>query len=156
YAAIKFFIYTLLGSVFMLLIIVGLYFSVQNPYTGGHTFNMLYMMNSENYVPGSFFDWVGNYYQVFGIPARMIGSIDLYMVFAIWMPVVPLPTWLPDAHVEAPTPVSMILARILLKIGVYGSIRICIGIFPDSMAAAKWWLRLIGIVSSIYGALNAL
>src|SRR5690606_39685099 len=53
YAAIKFFIYTLFGSVFMLLVIVGLYFSVLNPNTGAHTFNMLYMMNPENYIPGS-------------------------------------------------------------------------------------------------------
>src|SRR5690606_29723182 len=65
YAAIKFFIYTLFGSVFMLLIIVGLYFSVQNPETGAHTFNMLYMMNPANYLPGSFFEFLGNSHTVF-------------------------------------------------------------------------------------------
>ncbi|MBD1420233.1 complex I subunit 4 family protein [Sphingobacterium chuzhouense] len=156
YAAIKFFIYTLLGSVLMLLVIVGLYFSVINPATGAHTFNMLHMMNPANYVDGSFFAYIANYHEVFGIPARLIGFIVLFFAFAIKVPIVPLHTWLPDAHVEAPTPVSIILAGILLKIGGYGIIRVCYSIFPDIAADTNWWLALIGVISILYGALNAL
>lgn len=156
YAAMKFFIYTLFGSVFMLLVIVGLYFSVINPNTGAHTFNMLYMMNPNNYVDGSFFAWFNNYNEIFGIPARVIGFVVLFIAFAIKVPIVPLHTWLPDAHVEAPTPVSIILAGILLKIGGYGIIRACVSIFPDITATGNWWLGLIGVISILYGALNAL
>lgn len=156
YAAIKFFIYTLFGSVFMLLIIVGLYFSVVNPETGAHTFNILHMMNPKNYIEGSFFGYLSNYHEVLGIPARMIGFIVLFFAFAIKVPIVPLHTWLPDAHVEAPTPVSIILAGILLKIGGYGIIRICYSIFPDIAAETNYWIALIGVISILYGAFNAL
>ncbi|OOG15856.1 oxidoreductase [Sphingobacterium sp. CZ-UAM] len=155
YAAIKFFLYTLFGSVFMLLIIVGLYFSVINPVTGAHTFNMIYMMNPQNYLGDSIFAWDG-YREILGISARLVGFAVLFFAFAIKVPIVPLHTWLPDAHVEAPTPVSTILAGILLKIGGYGIIRICYSIFPDMAALSNWWLGLIGVISIIYGALNAL
>ncbi len=156
YAAIKFFIYTLFGSVFMLLVIVGLYFSVINPISGAHTFNMLYMMDPNNYVDGSFFAWFNNYNEILHIPARDIGFIVLFIAFAIKVPIVPFHTWLPDAHVEAPTPISIILAGILLKIGGYGIVRVCVSIFPDVVAHSNWWLGLIGVISILYGAFNAL
>jgi len=156
YAAIKFFIYTLFGSVFMLLVIVGLYFSVSNPETGAHTFNLLHMMDPQHYAAGSFFAPSADAHAVLGMPARLVGFVVLFVAFAIKVPIVPLHTWLPDAHVEAPTPVSIILAGILLKVGGYGIIRICCGIFPDMAAQANWWLALIGVLSIVYGALNAL
>jgi len=80
----------------------------------------------------------------------------LFIAFAIKVPLVPVHTWLPDAHVEAPTPVSIILAGILLKVGGYGIIRIAVGIFPEIAHADAYWLGLLGVISIIYGALNAL
>ena len=155
YAAIKFFLYTLFGSVFMLLVIIGLYFSVINPATGNHTFNMILMMDPANYSDGSIFSVIAKN-NVFGISARLLAFIVLFIAFAIKVPIVPLHTWLPDAHVEAPTPVSIILAGLLLKVGGYGIIRVCYSIFPDAAMLSAWWIGLIGVISIIYGALNAL
>jgi NADH-quinone oxidoreductase subunit M len=155
YAAIKFFLYTLFGSVFMLLVMVGLYFSVKDPATGNHTFNIIQMMNPANYDSGSIFG-IFSHRLLFGIPARTVGFIVLFIAFAIKVPVVPFHTWLPDAHVEAPTPVSIILAGVLLKVGGYGIIRICLGIFPEVALNGAFWIGLLGVVSILYGALNAL
>src|SRR6185503_15545374 len=91
YAAIKFFLYTLFGSVFMLLVMIGLYLSVKDPVTGNHTFNMVQMMNPANYQPGSVFSAL-SHQTIFGFPARTVGFIILFVAFAIKVPVVPLHT----------------------------------------------------------------
>ena len=145
YAAIKFFLYTLAGSVLMLLVMIALYLNVQDPATGGHTFNMLHMMNQANH--GS---WM------LDPNIRHLLFMGLFIGFAIKVPIVPFHTWLPDAHVEAPTAVSVILAGVLLKMGTYGILRICYPILPD---AAKWFalpLAILGAINIIYGAFCAL
>jgi len=80
----------------------------------------------------------------------------LFIGFAIKVPIVPLHSWLPDAHVEAPTPVSMILAGVLLKLGGYGLIRVAFPICPWAAAELAWWVGLIGVIGIVYGALVAM
>ena len=131
YAAIKFFLYTLVGSVLILLAMIALYFSVTvlDPATGEklHTFNMLAMMNPANFEPGSLLAG-------FGTQMRTLAYLALFIGFAIKVPIFPFHTWLPDAHVEAPTAISVILAGVLLKMGTYGLIRISFPIFPELAA----------------------
>jgi len=142
YAAIKFFIYTLVGSVFMLLVMIGLYFS-----TG--TFNMLEMMNPANFKADSIFAG-------FNTTIRYVGFMGLFIGFAIKVPMFPFHTWLPDAHVEAPTPISVILAGVLLKMGTYGMMRIAFPIFPDAFGYFQTLIAWFGMISIVYGALCAL
>src|SRR5436190_15088726 len=132
YAAIKFFIYTLFGSVFMLLVMIGLYFTTQVMIggTAWHTFSILDMMNPANHVAGSIFATIGNTW-------RYVGYLALFLGFAIKIPMFPFHTWLPDAHVEAPTAISVILAGVLLKMGTYGILRVCYGIFPEIAVATS-------------------
>ena len=140
YAAIKFFIYTLFGSVIMLLVMIALYFAVGS-------FNMFDMMDSSKYALDSILRDQTWRYIAFG---------GLFIGFAIKVPTFPFHTWLPDAHVEAPTPISVILAGILLKMGTYGMMRIAWPMFPDAVDYFQWWIAMIGVVSILYGAFCAL
>jgi NADH-quinone oxidoreductase subunit M len=80
----------------------------------------------------------------------------LFLGFAVKVPIVPLHSWLPDAHVEAPTPISMILAGVLLKLGGYGLIRVAFPLCPWAAAELSWWVGLIGVIGIVYGALVAM
>jgi NADH-quinone oxidoreductase subunit M len=142
YAAIKFFIYTLVGSVFMLLVMIGLYQS-----TG--TFNIIEMMDQSIFREGSIFGGSAT-------SIRYVAFMALFIGFAIKVPIFPFHTWLPDAHVEAPTPISVILAGVLLKMGAYGMMRIAFPIFPDAFGYFQTLIAWIGMVSIVYGALCAL
>ncbi|MCX7985170.1 MAG: NADH-quinone oxidoreductase subunit M [Bacteroidetes bacterium] len=153
YAAIKFFLYTLAGSVLMLLAMLALYFSVVvvDPATGEkiHTFNMLAMMNPANYEPNSLLAGIGT-------TMRAIAYLALFIGFAIKVPIFPFHTWLPDAHVEAPTAISVILAGVLLKMGTYGLLRISYPMFPEMAQQYVVPLAILAAINIIYGALCAM
>ncbi len=184
YAAIKFFLYTLVGSLFILIVMIGLNQSVYDPIKTAElaglsteisiaevqeqvalgeiakeqlvkTFHMIFMVDPNNYVPGSLLDranvslWMGH-------PLRSVAFLALFIGFAIKLPAVPFHTWLPDAHVEAPTAISVVLAGILLKIGGYGLIRTAYAIFPDAAFHHGWLIGFLGILAILYGAMNAL
>jgi NADH-quinone oxidoreductase subunit M len=151
YAAIKFFLYTLLGSALMLLSILAFYFNVTDPATGQHTFNMLAMMNQANHS-----EWLRSGL-IFGQSVPIVIWIVLFIGFAIKIPAFPFHTWLPDAHVEAPTAISVILAGVLLKMGTYGILRVNYGILPEASAdLAYLFLGVLGVVNIVYGALCAM
>jgi NADH-quinone oxidoreductase subunit M len=153
YAAIKFFLYTLLGSVFILLAIIGLYFSTTETLADGSkvfTFNMIAMMNPANYSASGILSPFNP------DNLRLIAFLGLFIGFAIKIPMFPFHTWLPDAHVEAPTAISVILAGVLLKMGTYGILRVNYPIFPDITKQLIWYIALFGMINIIYGALTAM
>jgi NADH-quinone oxidoreductase subunit M len=145
YAAIKFFLYTLAGSVLMLLAMIALYLNTSDPVTGGHTFNMLHMFDQANH---------GSWLQATNI--RHLLWMGLFIGFAIKVPIFPFHTWLPDAHVEAPTAVSVILAGVLLKMGTYGILRISYPILPDAALWFSYPLAILGAINILYGAYCAM
>ncbi|WP_324717868.1 NADH-quinone oxidoreductase subunit M [Carboxydochorda subterranea] len=135
YAAIKFFIYTLLGSVVMLVGILALYFQ-----SGLGTFDMLEIAEKARLAPTAQY-WI---------------FLLLFFGFAVKVPVFPFHTWLPDAHVEAPTGGSMLLAGVLLKMGTYGFYRISYPTLPDAARAFAIVMGVLGVINIIYGALVAM
>ncbi len=152
YAAIKFFLYTLLGSVLMLVAMLGMYFKSAAALDGPGTFDLIRLATDpqiqEAFAEGSFLSAAWGWSKVM--------FIFLFIAFAVKIPVFPFHTWLPDAHVEAPTPISMILAGVLLKMGAYGLFRISYPILPDAAHWCAYGLATLGVINIIYGALCAM
>jgi NADH-quinone oxidoreductase subunit M len=145
YASLKFFLYTAFGSALMIVSILATYFLSPENANGEHTFSMIQLA-----------EWgaAGNGDLVRNTGILIFGGF--FMGFGIKVPMFPFHTWLPDAHTQAPTQGSVILAAVLLKLGTYGFVRIAIPIYPE---AAKWWAPIIGalaVIGIIYGALGCL
>jgi NADH-quinone oxidoreductase subunit M len=135
YAAIKFFLYTMAGSVLMLVAILSLYF-MQKGLTGVATFEL-----------DAF------YAMPLAPPSQVWLFLAFALAFAIKVPMFPFHTWLPDAHVEAPTAGSVILAAVLLKMGTYGFLRFAIPLFPTASLQFTPWIVALALIGIIYGAL---
>jgi NADH-quinone oxidoreductase subunit M len=138
YAAIKFFLYTFVGSVLMLVAILAVVWSFAK-HGGGLTFDILALQQAG--FSGSLAIW---------------SFAAFFIAFAIKVPMFPVHTWLPDAHTEAPTAGSVILAGVLLKMGVYGMIRFCIGFFPEVAVKAVIPVLILSAVAVVYGAAMSL
>src|ERR1700692_4022843 len=148
YAAIKFFLYTLAGSVLMLLGILFLYFH-HHAVTGIYTFSLTALYET---APKTYSD------PAYGPTIATLLFFAFFFAFAIKVPMFPFHTWLPDARVEAPTAGSVILAGVLLKMGTYGFIRFSLPFFPDVLmhTRVRGWMIALSIIAIIYGALVSL
>lgn len=138
YAAIKFVLFTMFGSLLMLVGIIYVYFAYQS-FSGEFTFDIMKLVN---------------------LPLSMNEQLWLFgafaLAFAIKVPLFPFHTWLPDAHVQAPTAGSVILAGVLLKMGTYGFIRIAMPMFPDATMVYMPYISVLAVIAIIYGALVSL
>src|SRR5579872_1118069 len=138
YAAVKFFLYTFAGSVLMLAGIIYLY-----NVTGSLDYSVVLAALSSGRIA---LRW----------EVQMLLFLGFFIAFAVKVPIFPLHTWLPDAHVEAPTAGSVMLASVMLKMGVYGLIRFCLPLFPGPSHACAGWIAILAIIGIIYGALVAM
>jgi NADH-quinone oxidoreductase subunit M len=138
YAAVKFFMYTMIASVFMLAAILWLY-----AHTGTFQFNEIRDLIAGGKVPN------------FPAAAQWL-FLGFFTAFAVKVPVFPFHTWLPDAHVEAPTAGSVLLAGVLLKMGTYGMLRFNLGLFPEQSRQNASWIMILALIGIIYGALVAM
>src|SRR5215468_6116167 len=136
YAAIKFFLYTMVASVFMLAAVIWLY-----THAGSFDYVTVRKWLAEGHASAGAVLWL---------------FLGFFIAFAVKVPLFPLHTWLPDAHVEAPTAGSLLLASVLLKMGTYGLLRFNVGMFPQEAQRQAPWINVLAIIGIIYGALVAL
>jgi NADH-quinone oxidoreductase subunit M len=138
YAAVKFFLYTMAGSVLMLVAIITIYNRAQ-------TFSYPAIL-----------DMLASGRLGFGAGEQLLLFLAFFVAFAIKVPLFPLHTWLPDAHVEAPTAGSVMLASVMLKMGTYGILHFCLPLFPSAARECAPWIVILSIIGIIYGALVAM
>jgi NADH-quinone oxidoreductase subunit M len=138
YAAVKFFLYTMAGSSLMLVAIIYLYIKT-------HTLSYPAIL-----------DMLSSGRLVFNSGEQMLLFLAFFLAFAIKVPIFPLHTWLPDAHVEAPTAGSVMLASVMLKMGTYGLLHFCLPLFPSAARACAPWIAVLAIIGIVYGALVAM
>jgi NADH-quinone oxidoreductase subunit M len=138
YAAIKFFLFTLIGSLLMLVAIIVVVYAFRDA-NGFLSFNIQALSH-----------------QIYAYHLQYWAFLAFFVAFAIKVPMFPVHTWLPDAHVEAPTAGSVILAGVLLKMGGYGMLRFCLPFFPDAAVTFVPWVVALSVVAIVYGALVAM